>query len=54
MSGMTMDKMIMISVDDHAIEPPDMFIGRMPEKCKADTPRVAKFANGDERWMVEG
>lgn len=51
---MNMDDMIMVSVDDHAIEPPDLFIGRLPEKYKDDAPRVAKFANGDERWMVEG
>ena len=54
MSDMTMDDMIMVSVDDHAIEPPDMFIGRLPERYRDDTPRVGKFANGDERWIVEG
>ena len=51
---MTMNDMIMLSVDDHAIEPPDMFLGRMPAKYKDETPRVAKYANGDERWVVEG
>ena len=25
-----------------------------PARFKADEPRVARFANGDERWMVEG
>jgi predicted TIM-barrel fold metal-dependent hydrolase len=51
---MTMNDMIMLSVDDHAIEPPDLFLGRMPAKYKDETPRVAQYANGDERWVVEG
>jgi hypothetical protein len=50
----TMNDMIMLSVDDHAIEPPDLFLGRMPAKYKDETPRVAQYANGDERWVVEG
>jgi predicted TIM-barrel fold metal-dependent hydrolase len=54
MTGMTMNDMVLISVDDHAIEPPNLFQGRLPARFKADEPRVAKFANGDERWMVEG
>lgn len=54
MTAMTMDDMIMVSVDDHAIEPPDMFLGRLPREYADQAPRVAKFANGDERWMVEG
>jgi predicted TIM-barrel fold metal-dependent hydrolase len=53
-SELTMDDMILLSVDDHAIEPPDLFIGRMPSRFKDAAPRVARFANGDERWMVEG
>jgi predicted TIM-barrel fold metal-dependent hydrolase len=51
---MTMNDMIMVSVDDHLIEPPDMFIGRMPGKYRDQTPRVAQYANGDERWVIEG
>ena len=53
-SVMTMDDMVLISVDDHIIEPPDMFLGRMPARFAEQAPRVAKFANGDERWIVEG
>ena len=54
MSKMNMDEMIMVSVDDHLIEPADMFIGRMPQAYADSTPRVGRFANGDERWIVEG
>ena len=54
MTNMTMNDMVLLSVDDHAIEPPDMFIGRLPERFKDMVPRVATYANGDERWIVEG
>jgi predicted TIM-barrel fold metal-dependent hydrolase len=53
-STMHMNDMIMLSVDDHLIEPPGMFVGRMPAKYQHDAPRVAQYANGDERWVVEG
>src|SRR5205823_2720538 len=51
---MTMNDMVMFSVDDHILEPPDMFLGRMPAKFKDLTPRVAEYANGDQRWIIEG
>ena len=54
MNAMTMDDMVLLSVDDHVIEPPDLFLGHLPARFQADAPRVASFANGDERWMVEG
>ena len=54
MTGMTMNDMVLLSVDDHAIEPPGMFIGRLPARFKDQVPRVATYANGDERWIVEG
>jgi len=51
---MQLNDMIMISVDDHIIEPPDLFMGRMPAKFAGQEPRVARFENGDERWLMEG
>ena len=53
-ADLTMNDMIMISVDDHLIEPAEMFLGRMPARYKDDTPRVAQYSSGDERWVVEG
>ncbi|WP_174273953.1 amidohydrolase family protein, partial [Sphingomonas bacterium] len=49
-----MNDMILISVDDHIIEPPDLFVGRLPAKYRSEEPRVARFENGDERWLMEG
>lgn len=51
---MAMDDMILISVDDHIIEPPSLFAGRLPARFTGREPRVARFENGDERWLLEG
>ncbi len=43
-----------ISVDDHLIEPPDLFEGRMPAHLAPSAPRVEERANGDQYWLFEG
>ena len=43
-----------ISVDDHLIEPPDLFEGRMPAALAADAPRVVEFDDGRQAWAYEG
>jgi predicted TIM-barrel fold metal-dependent hydrolase len=43
-----------ISVDDHLIEPPDLFVGRMPSVLADRAPRVVERENGDEYWLFEG
>ncbi|MFW0785809.1 amidohydrolase family protein [Gordonia sp. CPCC 206044] len=47
-----MDKndMILISVDDHIIEPPDMFKNHLPAKYAADAPRLVHMDNGADMW----
>ena len=37
---MNADDLIMISVDDHVCEPPDMFEKHLPAKWADDAPRV--------------
>ena len=51
---MRMDDMILISVDDHIIEPPSLFGGRLPVSFAGREPRVARFESGEERWLMEG
>jgi predicted TIM-barrel fold metal-dependent hydrolase len=51
---MQMNDMILISVDDHVIEPPHVFVDRVPARFRDAAPRVMVYPNGEERWMVEG
>ena len=44
------DDMILISVDDHVIEPPDMFVGRLPKKYEAEAPRLVRTDDGFDVW----
>jgi predicted TIM-barrel fold metal-dependent hydrolase len=46
----TMDDLIMVSVDDHVVEPPDAFIRHFPESMKSLAPRVEK-KNGKDVWI---
>jgi predicted TIM-barrel fold metal-dependent hydrolase len=43
-----------ISVDDHLIEPEDLFVGRMPRKLAARAPHVIDDAEGVQFWHFEG
>ncbi len=43
-----------ISVDDHLIEPPDLFEGRMPAKLAERAPRVVEREDGTQEWLYEG
>jgi predicted TIM-barrel fold metal-dependent hydrolase len=46
--------MILISVDDHLVEPPDMFDGRLPAKFADQAPRITRKPNGSDVWMFNG
>jgi hypothetical protein len=43
-----------VSVDDHVVEPPDLFEGRMPEKLADRTPFVVELKNGAHAWYIDG
>ena len=43
-----------ISADDHLIEPPDLFDGRMPAALVADAPRIVEADDGTQAWLYEG
>ena len=43
-----------VSVDDHLIEPRDIFEGRIPAKWKHRAPRLVEHDDGSEAWMFEG
>ena len=42
-----------ISVDDHLIEPPDLFDGRMPAHLVDRAPRVVELDGGNQAWAFE-
>jgi predicted TIM-barrel fold metal-dependent hydrolase len=44
----------MFSVDDHIVEPPGMFDGRMPARHADAAPRVVEREDGNEVWLFDG
>jgi len=43
-----------ISVDDHLVEPPDMFEGRLPGALQERAPKVVETEEGHEVWEFDG
>jgi predicted TIM-barrel fold metal-dependent hydrolase len=51
---MDMEEMILISVDDHVIEPAEMFVHHVPSKYLDSAPRVVRKEDGSDVWIYEG
>jgi predicted TIM-barrel fold metal-dependent hydrolase len=51
---MQMDDMIIVSVDDHVVEPPDVFEGRLPAKYADLAPHVVRQPDGTDQWEFLG
>jgi predicted TIM-barrel fold metal-dependent hydrolase len=51
---MELDDLILISVDDHVVEPPDMFEGRLPAQYADLAPIVTQRDDGTEIWRFDG
>ena len=51
---MQMNDMILISVDDHIVEPANLFDGRTPKRFADRFPTVVKGAGGEDVWIFEG
>ena len=51
---MNLDDLILVSVDDHVVEPPDIFEGRLSGKAQERAPFMTKLPNGMDAWMFEG
>jgi predicted TIM-barrel fold metal-dependent hydrolase len=45
---------LMVSVDDHIVEPPHTFEGRYPAKYADQAPRVVEKDDGSETWVYDG
>ena len=50
---MNVEDMVLVSVDDHVVEPPDMFDGHLPARYKDLAPYVRQTAAGDDVWFYE-
>lgn len=46
--------MILVSIDDHVVEPRDMFERHVPERWRKEAPRAVMHDNGIERWHFQG
>ena len=44
----------LFSTDDHLVEPPDMFEGRLPAKLQPLAPKVVETEEGHEVWHFDG
>ena len=51
---MDIDDLILVSIDDHVVEPPDMFVGRVPAKWADLAPFVTAGDNGVDQWIYRG
>jgi predicted TIM-barrel fold metal-dependent hydrolase len=51
---MNIDDLILVSVDDHVVEPPDMFDGHIPARFREQAPKVITKPDGTDAWVFEG
>lgn len=51
---MQTDDLILVSIDDHVVEPPDMFLRHVPAKYRDEAPIVVTDEKGVDQWMYQG
>jgi predicted TIM-barrel fold metal-dependent hydrolase len=51
---MRAEDLILVSVDDHLVEPPTMFDAHIPEKWRDRAPRIHRKRDGSDVWLFEG
>ena len=50
---MRLEEMILVSVDDHVVEPPDLFDQHLSPRWKSRAPQVRRLPDGSEVWVFE-
>jgi len=50
----SLDDLILVSVDDHLVEPPDLFEQTLPAPWRARAPKLIRSQAGDDVWSFEG
>jgi predicted TIM-barrel fold metal-dependent hydrolase len=48
------DDLILVSVDDHVVEPPTLFDAHLPERWKEFAPKLVHRDDGTDAWVYEG
>jgi predicted TIM-barrel fold metal-dependent hydrolase len=48
------EDLVLVSVDDHVVEPPNMFDAHLPARYKDVAPRVVRKDDGTDVWLYEG
>src|SRR4051794_6784287 len=51
---MNVNDMVLVSVDDHLVEPPQVFDGRLPAKYADLAPKFVTRDDGTNAWVYEG
>jgi predicted TIM-barrel fold metal-dependent hydrolase len=51
---MHVDDLVILSIDDHTVETPDVFKNHVPDKYRDRAPRLVREASGFEHWEFEG
>lgn len=51
---MQIDDLVLVSIDDHVVEPPDMFDGRVARKYADQAPHIVSDDNGLDNWVYRG
>jgi len=51
---MNVEDLILVSVDDHVVEPPTMFDAHLSAKWKEHAPRLVTKDDGSDVWLYEG
>ena len=51
---MNVEDLVLVSVDDHIIEPREMFDAHIPARYRDRAPRVLTDDDGSEYWLFEG
>src|SRR4051794_30389481 len=51
---MQLEDMILVSVDDHIVEPRDLFKHHVPAKYQNQAPKIIRTEDGSDVWLYEG
>ena len=51
---MKIEDLILVSIDDHVVEPPDMFQNHVPAKYVDEAPKVIVTEAGIDQWVYQG